>query len=311
MNPGTVTQSQCVAITSINYTARYMAFGGTGTVEYSIGMSQTTTMDDVMTTESFDGHMFTVDMSKAMSFGGMPNVLAGTYSYMLNAADSYDPAQEGSREWALAVTSRELPQDDNVGDFRDNDGLYGFPSGGTADQKSEATNATAGDWAGFVPAGFEADITTTIGVDNPAVISNVPRLRLPGEVVANPAGLGVTLNGEINSANDVDVFWLGALAPNWKLELKVVGTSVVSDDGPSAGIGDHNEVMVELRQMGVGMVEMESAADPSYDKMIGGLMGGLTCGDYYVQVKASPTGGEGTYTLAWRLSRPVAAAATP
>ena len=105
MNPGTVTQSQCVAITSINYTARYMAFGGTGTVEYSIGMSQTTTMDDVMTTESFDGHMFTVDMSKAMSFGGMPNVLAGTYSYMLNAADSYDPAQEGSREWALAVTS--------------------------------------------------------------------------------------------------------------------------------------------------------------------------------------------------------------
>ena len=28
-------------------------------------------------------------------------------------------------------------------------------------------------------------------------------------------GLGVTLNGEINSATDVDVFWLGAMAPNW------------------------------------------------------------------------------------------------
>ena len=39
-NPGTVTQGQCVEIASINYTARYMAFGGTGTVGYSIRMSQ-------------------------------------------------------------------------------------------------------------------------------------------------------------------------------------------------------------------------------------------------------------------------------
>ena len=82
-----------------------------------------------MTTKLFDGHMFTVDMSKAMSFGGMPNVLAGTYSYTLNAADSYNPKQEGSRKWALAVTSRDLPADDGTGDFREDGGLYGTPSG--------------------------------------------------------------------------------------------------------------------------------------------------------------------------------------
>ena len=80
----------------------------------------------------------------------------------------------------------------------------------------EAADGVARDWANFVPVDFATadDITATV--------MNVPRLALPGTVAA-PVGL--SLDAAINGTGDVDMYWLGALAPNWRLELKVVGGS--------------------------------------------------------------------------------------
>ena len=107
--------------------------------------------------------------------------------------------------------------------------------------------------------------------------------------------VGLRLDAEIHSNADVDAFWLGPLAPNWMLELKVVGTSTVA---MNSGIGDHNEVQLELMQMGSGSVPLIQSDDPSYDLQVGGSEGGLTCGNYFLLV----SGEEGEYTLAWRLS---------
>ena len=112
---------------------------------------------------------------------------------------------------------------------------------------------------------------------------NVPRLALPGTVAAPVAGL--SLDAAINGTGDVDVFWLGALSPNWRLELKVVGGST----------------QLELLRLGsADPVPLRVAADPSYAYQIGGPQGGLSCADHYLRVSGDP----GQYRLAWRLTRP-------
>jgi hypothetical protein len=268
---------------------RYGAFGAAG-ISYDVVLEQ----GDA----EVAGDMFDVD-DMTLAFSGRPNVLSGDYLYVLNASSGMaDTAQEQSRKWKLEVTDRALPgATDNNTDEREAGALYGVTATETGDDDQTEADATVGDFGGRIPAGFMVALDNTTD----AILTNVPRLRF--EVDSDDAGVGLTLDAEIHSNVDVDVFWLGALAPNWMLELKVVGTSTVEGD---TGIGDHNEVNLELYQMGNDTALMLGvAADPSYDVQIGGSMGGLTCANYYLKV----SGGEGEYTLAWRLTHQATAAA--
>jgi hypothetical protein len=289
---GKVHQGQCVLIDSAVVPTRYSAFGGAG-IEYDVVLEN---MDGEVA-----GEMFAVDQM-TLEFSGHPNVLAGDYSYVLNASSGMDDAMQGqSRKWKLTVDDRDLPGDTtpaNNDDEREHENLFGETADATGEaEPSEGDDAIVGDFGGRIPAGFMVALDNTTD----AILTNVPRLRF--EVDSDDAGVGLTLDAEIHSNVDVDVFWLGALAPNWMLELKVVGTSTVEGD---TGIGDHNEVNLELYQMGNDTALMLGvAADPSYDVQIGGSMGGLTCANYYLKV----SGGEGEYTLAWRLTHQATAAA--
>ena len=118
--------------------------------------------------------------------------------------------QRASRAWKLAVSLKDLPGE-SADDDREDD-LHGDVS--IDAEIEEATDGVAGDWANFVPEDFATADDTT------ATVMNIPRLALPG-TVADPVGL--SLDASINGTGDVDVFWLGALSPNWRLELKVVG----------------------------------------------------------------------------------------
>ena len=82
-----------------------------------------------------------------MAFSGMPNVPAGDYSFMLEAAAG---AQRASHAWKLAVSPGDLPGE-SADDDREDD-LHGDV---TVDAEiEEATDGVAGDWADFVPEGF-------------------------------------------------------------------------------------------------------------------------------------------------------------
>ena len=273
-------------MTSAVVPTRYGAFGGAG-IEYDVTLEQGGA--DVA------GDMFDVN-DMTLEFSGHPNVLSGDYLYVLKASSGMgDAAQEQSRKWKLTVTDRTLGGiDTNTGDQRENTALYGEAATvADAALDPDEDDATIGDFGGRVPDDFE------VALDNiaDALVTNVPRLRVGVvDTETPPMPVGLWLNGEIHSNVDVDAFWLGALSPNWMLELKVIGTGTVEGD---TGIGDHNEVTLELYQMGSDMpVELMEADDPSYDYQVGGSMGGLTCGDYYLLV----SGEEGLYTLAWKVS---------
>jgi hypothetical protein len=287
---GKVHQGQCVLIDSAVVPTRYSAFGGAG-IEYDVVLEN---MDGEVA-----GEMFAVDQM-TLEFSGHPNVLAGDYSYVLNASSGMDDAMQGqSRKWKLTVDDRDLPGI-AAADERNNVALFGETADEETQDPNEGDDAIVGDFGGRIPVDFKAALDNTAD----GILMNVPRLRFVTEEVGGVAvGVGLRLDAEIHSNVDVDVFWLGALAPNWMLELKVVGTSTVEGD---TGIGDHNEVNLELYQMGNDTALMlGEAADPSYDDQIGGSMGGLTCANYYLKV----SGGEGEYTLAWRLTHQATAAA--
>ena len=257
--PGTVTQGQCVPIVSAPLPVRYAALAGSG-IDYRI---------DLQGDNDTSGHLFAVDFADEMAFSGMPNVPAGDYSFMLKAAAGM---QRGSRAWKLAVSLKDLPGE-SADDDREDD-LHGDVS--IDAEIEEATDGVAGDWADFVPEDFvTADDTT-------ATVMNIPRLALPG-TVADPVGL--SLDASINGTGDVDVFWLGALSPNWRLELKVVGGATQ---------------LALLRLGSSDPVPLPAAADPSYAYQVGGPQGGLSCADYYLRLSGNP----GQYRLAWRLTRP-------
>ena len=262
---------------------RYGAFGGAG-IEYDVVLEQ----GDA----EVAGDMFEVD-DMTLEFSGHPNVLSGDYLYVLKASSGMgDAAQEQSRKWKLTVTDRTLPGiTGNTDDERENTALFGETADATAFEPNESS-AIVGDFGGRVPDDFEVALNNTAN----ALVTNIPRLRLGTvDTTDPPQPTGLTLEGTIHSNADVDAFWLGALSPNWMLELKVVGTSTVQGD---TGVGNHNEVNLDLHQMGTGSVTLATADDPSYDYQIGGSMGGLTCGNYFLLV----SGEEGEYTLAWRLS---------
>ena len=256
--PGTVTQGQCVPVASAPIPTRYAALGGDG-IDYRI---------DLQGDHDTSGHLFAVDFAEEKAFSGMPNVPAGSYSYVLEAAAGM---QRATRAWKLAVSAKELPGE-SADDDREDD-LHGDVA--VDAEIEEAADSVAGDWANFVPEDFATADDTT------ATVMNIPRLALPGTVAA-PVGL--SLDASINGPGDVDVFWLGALAPNWSLELKVVGGATQ---------------LALFRLGGVDPIPLPAAADPSYAYQVGGAQGGLSCADYYLRVS-----GEGQYRLAWRLTRP-------
>ena len=257
--PGTVTQGQCVPMVSAPYPTRYAALAGSG-IDYRI---------DLQGDHDTSSHLFAVDFAEDMAFSGMPNVPAGDYSYVLEAAAGM---QRASRAWKLAVGARDLP-----GESADDDREHDLHGDVAVDAEiEEAADGIAGDWADFVPENFAtAD-------DTSATVMNIPRLALPG-TVADPVGL--SLDASINGAGDVDMFWLGALSPNWRLELKVVGGA---------------KQLALFRLGSVDPVPFPAAADSSYPYQVGGPQGGLSCADYYLRV----SGNAGQYRLAWRLTRP-------
>jgi hypothetical protein len=293
LTPDIATIGQCRAVTSIDVPMRYAAFGS-NVPSHAVGLEEG---PDMSTSGGFMVDVVGKEDEEPKGFTGYANVLAGTYEYVLTASDGSDPRVDSKdRRWDLHVTAALMPGD-NDNDPRSGATLHDG-------EGPEESAATAGDWANFVPAGFMVPASATNpGFDAataPALVDNVPRLSLPGTQAA-PAG--VTLGGEINSATDVDVFWLGSLAPNWKLELKVIGTSTVDESEDTGGIGDHNEVTLELHQHGGDMVALDAATtDASYDWEVApdAVDGGLTCANYYIKV----SGQEGRYTLAWKLSHP-------
>jgi hypothetical protein len=285
LTPDIATIGQCRAVTSIDVPMRYAAFGS-NVPSHAVGLEEG---PDMSTSGGFMVDVVGKEDEEPKGFTGYANVLAGTYEYVLTASDGSDPRVDSKdRRWDLHVTAALMPGESASDDPRDT-GLHGL-TGGPAESA-----ATAGDWANFVPAAFTVPETGATALQN-----NVPRLALPG---TQDTPVGAILGGEINSATDVDVFWLGSLAPNWKLELKVIGTSTVDESEDTGGIGDHNEVTLELHQHGGDMVALAQATtDASYDWEVApdAVDGGLTCANYYIKV----SGQEGRYTLAWKLSHP-------
>ena len=103
----------------------------------------------------------------------------------------------------------------------------------------------------------------------------------------------------MNSSNDVDVFWLGELAPNWKLEVAAVGRSTRASN---TGVGDHNEVMVDLYSYDSDGDHMRIDPDDPEDPTYHFQTESLGCGNYFIKVSAVGAGGEGEYDLAWKVS---------
>jgi hypothetical protein len=264
---------------------RYRAFGGDA-ITYTIGVE-----DDTLGTQAFMLE-FGAEMDKV--FTGYPNVVAGDYMYVLSAMSEGVTTQ--SRKWMLNVSARDLPAESGNTDDGRNTGLLGAAA---ETPENEELTAVANDWADFVPPDFKTTTTNADGDEEPnpaSSIMNVPRLILLGDNA--DTATSATLDGVINSFGDVDVYWLGSLAPNWKLEVTVEGTSTIAATGER---GDHNEVMVQLYNHTDDVeVMMMTGADPSYNHQIGGLEGGLECDDYYVKV----SGDEGTYQLVWKLTNP-------
>jgi hypothetical protein len=281
---GTVSNGQCAAVTSRRSPDRYRAFGGDA-ITYTIGVE-----DDTLGTQAFMLE-FGAEMDKV--FTGYPNVVAGDYMYVLSAMSEGVTTQ--SRKWKLNVTARDLPgESNNTADVRESSLLGAATEADTNDELA----AVANDWADFVPPDFKTTAPNVDGVEENIAMSaimNVPRLNLPG---TQDTAASANLAGVINSLGDVDVYWLGSLAPNWKLEVTVEGTSTIAATGER---GDHNEVMVQLYNHTDDVeVMMMTGADPSYNHQIGGLEGGLECDDYYVKV----SGIEGTYQMVWKLTNP-------
>ena len=251
-----MTHGQCVSLESAVYPRRYAALGA-GDITYRI---------DLEGEHDTEGHLFTVDFAEEMAFAGMPNMPAGDYSYVLEAILGM---QRERRAWKLAVTARDLPVD-SADDVREDD-LHGDTV--VDDELEESVDGIAGDWADSVPEGFATtdDITATV--------LNVPRLALPG---ADAAPTGLSLDATIHTVSDVDVFWLGTLAPNWALELKILG----------------NSKNLELYALGRDTPILSAPGTNTH--RIGGLRGGLSCADHYLKVSGQP----GQYRLGWRLTKP-------
>ena len=57
-----------------------------------------------------------------------------------------------------------------------------------------------------------------------------------------------SLTAALGSNDDVDVFWLGELAPNWKLELTAAGRSVVAKERLPAVHNDVTAPVVPIQQ---------------------------------------------------------------
>jgi hypothetical protein len=260
---------QCAAVTSPIIPARYRAIGPDET--HSISMEDSAGA-------SLDTQGFTVDFAAedaTMVFGGVANVAAGLHQYVLNATAG---DQSAAVKWDLRVSARALPVD--ATDDGRNDRL-----GGTDGANAETADggAVANDWADHIPADFEGN--------NDSDQNNVPQLSL----VATTQ----TIEGVIGSNNDEDVYWIGELAPGWKLEVTAEGTSTVT----TGSVGAHNDVSLELIQRKSGTdapATLVQSDDPSFNHQIGSATGGLTCYDYYLKV----SGEEGEYQMAWRLTAP-------
>ena len=278
---GTVRVEQCEAVTSVPYPARYMAFGA-DSISYDIKL---------MKGEDEFSDEFAFDADKG--FTGHANTLADDYSYVLEASDG---EQSKTRAWKLSVDKRTHPNSlaSPVVDARDSDTNFidGLPAATATDANPETRSVVIGsDWANFVPDTFAPGLLWETE-NSPTIQQNIPRMIID-------MSEGHVVRSTLNSSTDVDVFWLGELAPNWKLELAAIGTSTRV---AGAGVGDHNEVTVELyRHNAMGddmLVDLDAPIDPTYHYQTDSL----DCGDYYIQVSGAGAGGEGEYDLAWKIS---------
>jgi hypothetical protein len=289
---GMVSYEQCEMVSSPDYPDRFRAFGGSG-IKYEVGLEQ-----DMAMVGGEDLHVNFEAEDEMPVFTGEANVLAGDYMYVLSAMS--EGVETQYRKWNFTVRKRPVPETSGD-DARADSSLHGND---TDDALAENTIGLAGDWNDFVPADFTAvhaanGVATatppTIGVSDTggATVMNVPRLQLSSDA-------NVELTGALGSNDDVDVFWLGELAPNWKLELTVAGRSVV--EGPTTG--RHNDVTAELYEYNSATKDGDTLVDwddgeGAYRHQIGvGTDEGLTCGQYYIKV----SGEDGNYELAWNLT---------
>ena len=278
---GVVQVEQCDMVTSVTYPTRYKAFGGSG-IGYEIKLMKG---DEEYNDE------FAINFEDK-GFTGHANVMADDYMYVLEASSG---DLTDTREWKLLVNQRSHPNalaSPTVVDARDGDTFIdGLPAATPADFNPETRDTVIGsDWANFVPDDFAPGLTTDD--DNPIIQMNIPRMRVDVDA-------GFVVRSTMNSSNDVDVFWLGALAPNWMLEVAAIGRSTRVIMG---GVGDHNEVMVELYRYDADgdhmKIDLDDPVDPTYHNQTKSL----DCGDYFIQVSGVGAGGEGEYDLAWKVS---------
>jgi hypothetical protein len=287
---GMVSYEQCEMVSSPDYPDRFRAFGGSG-IKYEVGLEQ-----DMAMVGGEDLHVNFEAEDEMPVFTGEANVLAGDYMYVLSAMS--EGVETQYRKWNFTVRKRPVPETTGD-DARAATSLHGNE---TDTALAENMIGLAGDWNDFVPAGFTAvhaddgDDTAeppTLGVGDGPTVTNVPRLQLSSDG-------NVELTAALGSNDDVDVFWLGELAPNWKLELTVAGRSVV--EGPTTG--RHNDVTAELYEYNSATKDGDTLVDwddgeGAYRHQIGvGTDEGLTCGQYYIKV----SGEDGNYELAWNLT---------
>ena len=281
-------------VTSVSYPARYKAFGGAD-ISYDIKLMKGDMEFNDEFAISFDDKGFT----------GHANVMADEYKYELHASSG---GLMDDRGWTLLVNQRSIPDADATTptDARDGANTEGLAANGFIDgtrrtgETSPEARAVGSDWANFVPDDFAPGLL--VSATNAHIQKNIPRMRLDlGDPAADPVEPpeGFVVRSTMNSSTDVDVFWLGALAPNWMLEVAAIGRSTRVT---GAGVGDHNEVMVELyRHSADGpdmKVDLDAPVDPTYHNQTKSL----DCGNYYIQVSGVGAGGEGEYDLAWKVS---------
>jgi hypothetical protein len=271
----------------------YMVTGGSDPM-HSVSVSHGSG-DEMMTIESGMGgsggmgHGFglkTDDMGVDW-LSGHPNLKAGDYTFTLSASDAAAQPSMDSVSWKLRV----MPDD------------YVEPSGASLVAEDDGD----GDETGIQDE-FGDYISTTF---TPSRFSAVDQIAVPG----TNAGGAVraleldttspkTLDGRMDDADDVDVFWVGGLTPNSVLDVKVAGRT-------ESGIGGFNGVDVQLYIHMAGeeivpadRVAIVGAASEMMD--LDTAYSDLACAHYYLEViVVADRAGDmtpGNYILTWEFS---------
>jgi hypothetical protein len=277
-----------------------MATGGTSALLHSVTVSHGSGAD--MRTIASDmggasgmGNGFdleTDDMGMDW-LSGHPSLKTGHYIFTLNASDDAAQPSSVSVSWKLRVVGDDYVPPTGAS-------LVAEPSSVLTGADITADNLAMDEFGDYISSTFMPDPFSR------STQEGVPADNAGGAVQAlNLATTDTkTITGRMNTADDVDVFWVGGLTPNSVLDVKVAGRT-------ESGIGGFNGVDVQLyihmageEVLPADRVAVTGAAsemmnfDTAYSN--------LACAHYYLEVAVTPDRAgamtPGNYILTWEFS---------